>query len=234
MQQLVYNCDGVSESYAESIGSFLRNTYFLRTRTAKCCGIEGSFMVDGKTCPISASTILPGNLLVYDLFLSLNSLNFQYIKQCLDLSVGKSLVPPKSRFITGVTRLSDEIFSIKLVSSEPMKVITSKILGALAPEDADVVLLKHFNPITSFNLTIYLRIGNGCYSDLQNKEDLEALKVNALTYPVMCSPNGDLGYQVSGDSRNSKLTFNYNEKLISEEELRKIFKQAFLDMQNIF
>ena len=234
MQQLTYNLNGISMSYAESIGSFLRNTYFLRTRTAKCCGIEGSFLVDGKTCPISASVILPGNSLVYDLFLNLNSLNFEYVEQCLDLNIGKTLVPPNSKYISQVTRLSDEIFSIKVSSNEPTNIITSKILGEMVSNDSDVILLKHFHPITAFDITIYLRIGNGCYSDLQNKEDLEALKINAMTYPVMCSPNGDLGYQVSGDDRNSKLSFNYNEKLISESELREIFSRAVSTLSNIF
>lgn len=233
MQQLIYNLDGMSISYAKSLGMFLRHSYFLRTKTARCCGIEGSLIVDGKTCPISASTILPGNALVYDLFLSLNTLDFQYTKQCLDLGISKSLKPPSSNSDIEVTRLSEEIFKIKIDYNKPSKVITSNILGSLVPSESNVVLLKHFNQISSLNLILYLRIGNGCYSDLQNKEDLEALKVKALTYPVMCSPSGDLGYEVSGDDRNSKLIFNYNEKLISAEELKKIFKKAVSDVANI-
>lgn len=233
MQQLTYDLNGVSVSYAESIGMFLRHSYFLRTKTARCCGIEGSLIFDGKTCSISASTLLPGNTLIYDLFLSLNTLDFQYTKKCLELKISESLKPPSSTSDIEVTRLSEEIFKVKIECNTPSKVITSNILGGLVSSTQDIVLMKHFNPITSLNLVLYIRIGTGSYSDLQNKEDLEALKVKALTYPVMCSPNGDLGYEVSGDDRNSKLVFKYNERFITGEELKKIFKQAISDVANI-
>lgn len=211
-------------SFAEALGTFIRNMYATSDNEFALCAIDGTFAEDGKPMEsISSTTLLPGNKTVYELLSAFTGVEID-MRQFVNLDVRDN---KKVNDNINVKRLSSSIFELSIEFTG--SILDSSALGGLCKKDK--IILEDFDGKKDiYSLYLYFKYGCGKYEIQDLGIEFSALGLSPVIQSVYCIKKGNVGWKVIPKEVGQVLEVNLTKDVIHPED----FEKSLVNVRDLF
>ena len=218
MKDISLDLGGFSNEFCESVGNFIRSTYYNQCKVFSIAGIGGSVTCNNNIQNLSMNATLPGALTVNDIAIAFRKSQID-ISDYLHLKVMESEqvkdVSPVVKSLN-VVRLSSEVFLLTIETAGNS--FKANDMGSIAKGESTILDLWD-DTVVEAKFELYLYYGNGKFNITQVTSMLKSYGADVIALPFSAVPKGNVGIEVKDVQSRKNLLIKYDERRVNPDDI---------------